>query len=86
MSRRRGSALLSSAYGGVNKVAPVLAGFFLVAALSCTGSCPVMVSFVGEFLVLARRLPAATCGSVLWPPLGIVLTAAYVLAPLPEVA
>ena len=50
MTRRGGSSQLSS-FGGVNKVAPVLAGFFLIAALSSL-ALPGMVSFIGEFLVL----------------------------------
>ncbi|MCH1462868.1 MAG: NADH-quinone oxidoreductase subunit M [Candidatus Nanopelagicales bacterium] len=76
MSRRRNSALISD-YGGVNKVAPVLAGFFLVAALSSL-ALPGLVSFVGEFLVLLgafeRYLWVGALGT-----LGIVITAAYVL-------
>ena len=76
MSRRRDSALISD-YGGVNKAAPVLAGFFLVAALSSL-ALPGLVSFVGEFLVLLGAF-----GRYLWVgalgTLGIVITAAYVL-------
>ncbi len=76
MSRRRDSALISD-YGGVNKVAPVLAGFFLVAALSSL-ALPGLASFVGEFLVLLgafeRYLWVGALGT-----LGIVITAAYVL-------
>ncbi|NDA50193.1 MAG: NADH-quinone oxidoreductase subunit M [Actinobacteria bacterium] len=76
MSRRRDSALIAD-YGGVNKVAPVLAGFFLVAALSSL-ALPGLVSFVGEFLVLLgafeRYLWVGALGT-----LGIVITAAYVL-------
>ena len=76
MSRRRDSALIAD-YGGVNKVAPVLAGFFLVAALSSL-ALPGLVSFVGEFLVLLgafeRYLWVGALGT-----LAIVITAAYVL-------
>ena len=47
---RRGSRLIS-AYGGVQKVAPVLAGTFLVAGLA-TLSLPGLAPFISEFLVL----------------------------------
>jgi NADH-quinone oxidoreductase subunit M len=76
MSRFHGSSLISD-YSGVNKTAPVLAGFFLVAALSSL-ALPGMVSFVGEFMVLL-----GTFQRYLWigaiATLGIVITAAYVL-------
>ena len=76
ISRRGGSAQLSS-FGGVNKVAPVLAGFFLIAALSSL-ALPGMVSFIGEFLVLL-----GTFQQYMWlgalATVGIVITAAYVL-------
>ena len=76
MSRRRGSAL-NSDYGGVNKVAPVLAGFFLVAVLSSL-ALPGMVSFIGEFLVLLGAFERYIwVGSL--ATLGIVITAAYAL-------
>ncbi|MFA7323201.1 MAG: proton-conducting transporter membrane subunit, partial [Candidatus Nanopelagicales bacterium] len=76
MQRYRGSSLLSD-YSGVNKPAPVLAGFFLFAALSSL-ALPGLVSFVGEFMVLL-----GTFQRYLWvgalATLGIVITAAYVL-------
>ncbi len=50
MIRRRGSAEIS-AYGGVQKVAPLLAGTFLLAGLSSL-ALPGMSPFVSEFLVL----------------------------------
>ena len=62
---------------GVNKAAPVLSGFFLLAALSSL-ALPGLLSFVGEFLVLV-----GTFQRYLWvgaiATLGIVITAAYVL-------
>lgn len=76
MARRRGSSLISD-YGGVNKVAPVLAGFFMIAALSSL-ALPGMVSFIGEFLVLLGAFEFNIwIGAV--ATLGIVITAAYVL-------
>lgn len=76
MQRSRGSSLLSD-YSGVNKPAPVLAGFFLFAALSSL-ALPGLVSFVGEFMVLL-----GTFQRYIWvgaiATLGIVITAAYVL-------
>jgi NADH-quinone oxidoreductase subunit M len=76
ISRRRESALISD-YGGVNKVAPILAGFFLVAALSSL-ALPGMVSFVGEFLVLLGAFERFIWVGAL-ATLGIVITAAYML-------
>jgi NADH-quinone oxidoreductase subunit M len=74
--RRHRSALISD-YGGVQKAAPVLAGFFLVAGLSSL-SLPGLSPFVSEFLVLAgtfRHSEAAAVAAVL----GIVLAALYIL-------
>ena len=73
---RHGSARISD-YGGVQKAAPVLAGFFLVAGLSSL-SLPGLSPFVSEFLVLAgtfRRSEVAAVAAVL----GIVLAALYIL-------
>ena len=76
MTRRGGSSQLSS-FGGVNKVAPVLAGFFLIALLSSL-ALPGMVSFIGEFLVLLGAFQQYMwLGAV--ATVGIVITAAYVL-------
>lgn len=76
MTRFRGSSTISD-YAGVNKPAPVLAGFFLIAALSSL-ALPGLISFVGEFLVLV-----GTFERYIWigalATLGIVITAAYVL-------
>ena len=51
---RRGTRLIS-AYGGVQKVAPVLAGTFLVAGLA-TLSLPGLAPFISEFLVSDRHI------------------------------
>lgn len=74
MQRAGGSSAIAT-YGGVNKVAPVLAGFFLFAVMAAI-ALPGLASFVGEFLVLlgtfARYVVVAVIAS-----LGIVLAAAY---------
>ena len=74
--KRRGSALISD-FGGVEKVAPVLAGLFLVAGLSSL-SLPGLSPFVSELLVLVGAFvhsPWAASFAVL----GIVLAAIYIL-------
>lgn len=76
MQRANGSSLISD-FGGVNKAAPVLAGFFMFAALSSL-ALPGMVSFVGEFMVLLGAFQRYLfVGGI--ATLGIVITAAYVL-------
>ena len=76
MARANGSSLISD-YSGVNSKAPILAGFFLVAALSSL-ALPGLVSFVGEFLVLLGAFERYMwVGAV--ATVGIVITAAYVL-------
>ena len=76
MSRYRGSSTIAD-YAGVNKPAPVLAGFFLIAALSSL-ALPGLISFVGEFLVLVGTFERYMWVGAL-ATLGIVITAAYVL-------
>ena len=74
--KRRGSRDMS-AYGGVDRVAPVLAGLLLFAGLN-TLSLPGLGSFVSEFMVLAGtfgRHPAYAVVSTL----AIVLAALYIL-------
>ncbi|WP_203568678.1 NADH-quinone oxidoreductase subunit M [Aestuariimicrobium ganziense] len=74
--KRRGSAQIS-AFGGVQKTAPVLAGLFLVAGLSAL-SLPGTSSFISEYMVLAgswQRQPIFTAIAVL----GMVLSALYIL-------
>ncbi|MGW0037361.1 NADH-quinone oxidoreductase subunit M [Gordonia sp. NPDC003376] len=73
---RRGSRLIAD-YGGVQKVAPVLAGTFLVAGLA-TLSLPGLAPFVSEFLVLVgtfTRYPVAAVAATS----ALVLSAIYVL-------
>jgi NADH-quinone oxidoreductase subunit M len=73
---RRGSQLVDD-YGGVQKVAPILAGTFLVAGLSSL-ALPGMSSFVSEFLVLVgtfeRYKAVAIVGTT-----AIILAALYIL-------
>jgi NADH-quinone oxidoreductase subunit M len=76
MQRYKGSSTISD-YAGVNKTAPVLAGFFLFAALSSL-ALPGLVSFIGEFLVLLGAFERYMWVGAL-ATLGIVITAAYVL-------
>jgi NADH-quinone oxidoreductase subunit M len=76
MIKRRGSRSIDD-YGGVDRVAPVLAGLLLFAGLS-TLSLPGLSSFVSEFMVLAgtfSRHPAYAVVSTL----AIVLAALYIL-------
>jgi NADH-quinone oxidoreductase subunit M len=74
--RRRGSQLISD-FGGVEKVAPVLAGIFLVAGLSSL-SLPGLSPFVSEFLVLVGAF-AYNWWYAVFAVLGIVLAALYIL-------
>ncbi|MBK8460050.1 MAG: NADH-quinone oxidoreductase subunit M [Micropruina sp.] len=74
--KRRGSAGVGD-FGGVEKVAPILAGSVLLAALSAL-SLPGMSTFVSEFLVLAgtwSREPWIAAVATL----GMVLAAVYAL-------
>ncbi|MFJ6791164.1 NADH-quinone oxidoreductase subunit M [Streptomyces angustmyceticus] len=73
---RRGSRLIAD-YGGVQKVAPVLAGTFLIGGLA-TLSLPGLAPFVSEFLVLVGTFSRYPVIGVV-ATLGIVLAALYVL-------
>jgi len=73
---RRGSARIAD-FGGVQKVAPLLAGLFLISGLAGL-SLPGLSTFVSEFLVLLGtfsryKLPAIVATS------GIILAAIYIL-------
>ncbi|OON78493.1 NADH-quinone oxidoreductase subunit M [Streptomyces tsukubensis] len=70
---RRGSRLIED-YGGVQKVAPVLAGTFLIGGLA-TLSLPGLAPFISEFLVLVGTFSR-------YPVLGIIATVGIVLAAL----
>ncbi|WP_035798590.1 NADH-quinone oxidoreductase subunit M [Kitasatospora mediocidica] len=70
---RRGSRLIAD-YGGVQKVAPVLAGTFLIGGLA-TLSLPGLAPFVSEFLVLVGTFSR-------YPVIGVIATFGIVLAAL----
>ena len=76
IARRDGNRAIH-AYGGVQKVAPVLAGTFLVAALA-TLSLPGLAPFISEFLVLLgtfnRYWLAAAFGAT-----ALILSSIYML-------
>ncbi|GAA1595467.1 NADH-quinone oxidoreductase subunit M [Kribbella hippodromi] len=73
---RRGSARIAD-YGGVEKVAPVLAGTFLFAGLSSL-ALPGLSPFISEFMVLAGTFSRHKVIAVI-AVLGIVLAALYIL-------
>jgi NADH-quinone oxidoreductase subunit M len=73
---RRGSRLIAD-YGGVQRVAPLLAGSFLVMGLASL-ALPGLSSFVSEFLVLVGTYTRYPVAAVI-ATLGIVLAAIYVL-------
>jgi NADH-quinone oxidoreductase subunit M len=73
---RRGTRAIA-AYGGVQKVAPVLAGTFLVAGLA-TLALPGLGPFISEFLVLIGTFTRYPALAVL-AALALVLSAVYVL-------
>ena len=74
--KRRGSQLISD-FGGVEKVAPVLDGLFLVFGLSSL-SLPGLSPFVSEFLVLVGTF-AHNPWYAVFAVLAIVLAAMYIL-------
>jgi NADH-quinone oxidoreductase subunit M len=73
---RRGTRLIN-AYGGVQKVAPVLAGTFLVAGLA-TLSLPGLAPFISEFLVLIGTFTRYPVFAV-FAATALVLSAIYIL-------
>jgi len=73
---RRGSARIAD-YGGVEKVAPVLAGTFLFAGLSSL-ALPGLSPFISEFMVLAGTFSRHRAIAVI-AVVGIVLAALYIL-------
>jgi NADH-quinone oxidoreductase subunit M len=73
---RRGSRLIAD-YGGVQRVAPMLAGTFLVAGLSSL-ALPGLSSFVSEFLVLVGTFTRYEVAAVV-ATFGIILASLYIL-------
>ncbi len=73
----RGGSRLVGDYGGVSKIAPLLAGAFLVAGLSSL-ALPGTNSFISEFLVLVGSFPRQPVFTIL-ATVGIIFAALYVL-------
>jgi NADH-quinone oxidoreductase subunit M len=73
---RRGSRMIAD-YGGVQRVAPVLAGTFLVAGLA-TLSLPGLAPFISEFLVLIGTFTRYPVFAI-FAALALVLSALYIL-------
>jgi NADH-quinone oxidoreductase subunit M len=73
---RRGTRAIA-AYGGVQKVAPVMAGTFLVSGLA-TLSLPGLAPFISEFLVLIGTFTRYQIAAIFAAP-ALVLSAIYVL-------
>jgi NADH-quinone oxidoreductase subunit M len=73
---RRGSRLIAD-YGGVQRVAPMLAGTFLVAGLSSL-ALPGLSTFVSEFLVLVGTFSRYEAAAVIATG-GIILASLYIL-------
>jgi NADH-quinone oxidoreductase subunit M len=73
---RRGSSRIAD-FGGVQKVAPVLAGLFLISGLAGL-SLPGLSTFVSEFLVLVGTFSRYKLPAIL-ATAGIILAAIYIL-------
>jgi NADH-quinone oxidoreductase subunit M len=73
----RGGSRLIGDYGGVHKLAPLLAGTFLLAGLASL-ALPGTNSFVSEFLVLVGSFPREPVFTIL-ATVGIIFAALYVL-------
>jgi NADH-quinone oxidoreductase subunit M len=73
----RGGSQLIADYGGVHKLAPLLAGLFLLAGLASL-ALPGTNSFVSEFLVLVGSFPREPVFTIL-ATVGIIFAALYVL-------
>jgi NADH-quinone oxidoreductase subunit M len=76
MVSRRRSQLISD-YGGVQSVAPILAGTFLIAGLASL-ALPGLSTFVSEFLVLVGTFTRYEAAAIL-ATAGIILAAIYIL-------
>ena len=76
LAERHGTVSVTG-FGGLQKVAPVLAGTFLVVGLSAL-SLPGLAPFVSEIMVLVGAFPVAPV-AVIVSTLGVVLAALYIL-------
>jgi NADH-quinone oxidoreductase subunit M len=75
ISRRRSSRIAD--YGGMQRVAPVLAGLFLISGLA-TLSLPGLSTFVSEFLVLVGTFSRYKVPAII-ATVGVILAAIYIL-------
>ncbi|HWN00559.1 MAG TPA: NADH-quinone oxidoreductase subunit M, partial [Streptosporangiaceae bacterium] len=75
IARRRSQQIAD--YGGVQKVAPVMAGLFLIAGLAGL-ALPGLSTFVSEFLVLVGTFTKYEVAAV-FATVGIILAAVYIL-------
>jgi NADH-quinone oxidoreductase subunit M len=73
----RGGSRMLADYGGIQKVAPILGGVFLVTGLSSL-ALPGMSTFVSEFLVLLGTYSRHPVYAILGTA-GIILAALYIL-------
>ena len=76
MISRRGSSRIAD-YGGMQRVAPVLAGLLLISGLA-TLSLPGLSTFVSEFLVLLGTFSRYKVPAII-ATVGIILAAIYIL-------
>jgi NADH-quinone oxidoreductase subunit M len=76
LAARRGSARID-AFGGLQRVVPVMAGLFLVVGLSAL-ALPGLSPFVSEFLVLVGTFATQPAAAVV-ATAGVVLAAVYIL-------
>ncbi|MFH5822024.1 NADH-quinone oxidoreductase subunit M [Georgenia sp. AZ-5] len=76
---RRGGTQQIPAYGGMQRVTPVLAGSFLVAGLA-TVALPGLSGFVPEFLVLQGTFRVSVLAGVI-AVAGVIIAALYILLP-----
>jgi NADH-quinone oxidoreductase subunit M len=76
LASRRGSKKIED-FGGVQKIAPILTGVFLIAGLSSL-ALPGLSSFISEFMVLVGTFSVYK-GAAVVATFGIVLAAVYIL-------
>ena len=76
---RRGGTQQIPAYGGMQRVTPVLAGTFLVSGLASM-ALPGLSNFVPEFLVLQGTFRVSIVAAVV-AVLGVIIAALYILLP-----